>query len=106
MFYPRLFEKFTEDSDPIKDLGIGMPKVGDVIIAKSRLYLIKTSLYLAVDTIQSLYIEESSRWKILGISYHKKYIIIDMIAVDNSRLYQSDKFKLTYEQLKKYFKII
>jgi len=26
-----IFEKFTEDSDPIKDLGIGMFQVGDII---------------------------------------------------------------------------
>lgn len=38
MFYPRLFEKFSEKSDPIKDMGIGLTEAEALLFAAVKLF--------------------------------------------------------------------
>jgi hypothetical protein len=128
-FYSRLSEKFTEDSDPVKDLGVGMPAEGDIIIANNDVYLLAyeelndNRSFLVSDEETNVRMRKNSTWRVLDTTYYEDCIIpgkasdpgksvkltdimMKVCPSDNLADKQFNNILLTYKQLKKYFKII
>jgi hypothetical protein len=96
-------EKFTEDSDPIKDLGIGMPKAGSIIFNKSKVYFtVSDNFYTVIDKEANVYMSSENNWDVLDIKHYKKYFILTLRTGGS---YPIDVI-LTYDQFYKYFEVI
>jgi hypothetical protein len=118
-------EKFTEDSDPIHDLGIGgMCAAGSILRTKREVPCIKDEPYCCIskdDKSTGSYMIADSLWFVISVLSRKKDFMIRLKAMQNlkhAKLYakyeRNDSYpdwvpfniKLSYNELKKYFEIV
>ena len=119
-----IYEKFSEDSDPIKDMGIGFVQVEDIIQTKDQVDLLHSNEYnycMIDETGQhESWMPKGHTAIVLNLNIKEKYFIMKIKAMDSLEqaiTYLHDKInrgsnydpfyiKLTYEQFTQYYKIV
>ena len=120
-----IYERFSEDSDPIKDMGIGLPTDGDILKTIDQVNLAeKTNYDIIADSVNSdTFITINSVWFVLKVFPKRKYLILKLKGMQDlkhAEIYSRTKksrehgypdwqpfnLKLSYEQLTHYFKVV
>ena len=119
-----LNEKFVQDSDPVRDLGIGICSPGDILRTKESINCLDGPPYTRIgnELTADSWIEKGSYWLVEKVNLKEKYILLKIKGMDSLRQareylqhniqdedyygYTPFTIKMTYKEFINYFEVI